>query len=193
MEIVLAVAAVFVLCALGCAGSTGARRFPASVFKGARFHTHSRPGSARGGDESALFVTRALQRWGLRFGIDGTVGALWGYLRTTHDLVPPEEARPGDVVFFDVHGRGPDPDCDSADHVGIVERITADGRIGFVEARGGAVRHSFVDPRRPSLRRDARGEVVNTFLRTIRITDPDGTRYFAGEMLCAVVRPSDRR
>ena len=66
-------------------------------------------------------------------------------MRTAHEVVSPAEARPGDVLFFDTHGTGPDTDC--ADHAGIVESVDGDGRLGFVEARDGQVRHSFVDPR----------------------------------------------
>src|SRR5207247_1258186 len=38
-------------------------------------------------------------------------------------------------------------------------------------------------------RRDAQGRVRNTFLRPKRPDDPPQARYFAGDMLCAVVRP----
>ena len=51
-----------------------------------------------------------------------------------------------------------------------------------------SVRRSFVDPARPSERRNAEGEILNSFLRPIRIDDPPGSRYFAGEMLCGVAR-----
>ena len=66
--------------------------------------------------------------------------------------------------------------------------------MAFVEARGGEVRHSFVDPS-PSIdnaevRRAA--EILVLFLRPKLISDPPESRYFAGEMLCGVtrVRPS---
>jgi hypothetical protein len=182
----LAVAAVVGLCALGCASGRGARRFPGAVLRAVRFEARPPGRKPARGDESAAFVERVLRRSGLRFGTDGTVGALWGYLRTSHRLVAAPDARPGDVVFFDVGGAGPEPTC--ADHAGIVEGVSAGGRIAFVELRGGSVRHSFVDPQRPTVRRDASGEIVNSFLRRKRITDPPETRYFAGEMLCAIAR-----
>ncbi|HVZ89187.1 MAG TPA: CHAP domain-containing protein, partial [Polyangia bacterium] len=138
------------------------------------------------GDEGAAFVERALHDAGLRFGTDGSTRALWGYLRTAHRLVSAAEARAGDILFFDTRGVAAVPEC--ADEVGIVESVTRDGRITFVEARDGRVRRSFVDPARPADRRDGRGEILNSFLRPIRIDDPPGARYFAGEMLCGVAR-----
>ena len=96
------------------------------------------------------------------------------------------DARPGDILLFDSRGVAPAPEC--ADRAGIVESVGAGGRITFVEARDGRVRRSFVDPAHPSSRRDARGEILNSFLRPIRIDDPPGARYFAGEMLCGVAR-----
>ena len=70
----------------------------------------------------------------------------------------------------------------------LAEAVGPDGRITFVEARGGHVRRSVVDPGHPALRRDARGRITNSFLRPMAMDDPPGSRYFAGDMLCAVVR-----
>jgi hypothetical protein len=192
VEAVLAAAVVLGLCAFGCATPTRTRRVPASVFQASRSETR---GAHRGlrrphGDESAALVERALHQAGLRFGTDGSVRALWGYMRTSHEVVASADAHPGDVLFFDTRGTGPDPDC--ADHAGIVESVDSDGRLGFVEARDGQVRHSFVDPERPTLRRDERGQVLNTFLRPKRVSDPPETRYYAGEMLCGIGRASRR-
>src|SRR5215831_11317234 len=94
--------------ALGCAGTGRARRFRPALLVGARFdgRASARPRSTRG-DESAVFIEHALHRAGLRFGTDGSVGALWGYLRTSHELIEAADARPGDVVFFDTRGTGP--------------------------------------------------------------------------------------
>ena len=76
------------------------------------------------------------------------------------------DARPGDVLFFDTRATDADPDCDDVtDHAGLVESVEPDGRITFVEARGRPVRRSFVDPAHPTLRRNARGEIANSFLR----------------------------
>lgn len=162
-EIFLAVFAVLGLCALGCAAP--------------RAQAH---------DEGAAFVVRTLHASGLRFGTDGSARALWGYMRTNHRVVRAASARPGDVLFFDTIGTGEQPDC--ADHAAVVERVSPDGRIGFVELRGGRLRHSVADPRRPTERRDTRGDVLNSFLRPVRPGDPPGARYLAGQMLCGIAR-----
>lgn len=195
LEVFLAMIVVLGLCALGCATPRAYTRGAApSVFQAARFEAERSPAAvARGrlnrrgaADEGAAFVERALHDAGLRFGTDGSTRALWGYLRTAHRVVGAADARPGDILLFDSRGVAPTPEC--ADRAGIVESVGAGGRITFVEARGGQVRRSFVDPAHPSSRRDARGEILNSFLRPIRIDDPPGARYFAGEMLCGVAR-----
>jgi hypothetical protein len=188
LEVALAIVIVLGLCALGCAAPRAHTRGVApSLFQAARYEARhpSSPGTS-GRDEGAAFVERALHDAGFRFGTDGTPRALWGYLRTSHRLVGAAEARAGDIVFFDTRGTGPEPAC--ADRTGVVESVTPDGRIGFVEARGGRIRRGYVDPAHPRDRRGAGGEILNTFLRPIRLDDPPGTRYFAGEMLCGIAR-----
>jgi len=189
-ELLLALVVVFGLCALGCAGSARARHAPPSVFRGDRFEAKGRGRAASrpraGGDEAAALVERRLNVLGYRFGTDGTVPALWGYMRAAHRVIPAAEVRPGDVLFFDTRGVGAQPAC--ADHVALAETVAPDGRITFVEARGGHVRRSVVDPTHPTLRRDAQGRITNSFLRPMAMDDPAGSRYFAGGMLCAVVR-----
>jgi hypothetical protein len=140
------------------------------------------------GDESAALVVGRIQAAGYRFGTDGSAGALWGYMRTSHQLISAEQARPGDVVFFDTRSREIDGPPACADRLGVVERVDPDGRITFLEVRGGRYQRGYVTPHLPASRRDERGEVINTFLRPKRISDADGTRYFAGEMLCGVAR-----
>ncbi len=194
LEVFLAMIVVLGLCALGCATPRAQTRGAApSVFQAARFEaqhssrsTHRGRGDVGPGDDGAAFVERALHDAGFRFGTDGSTRALWGYLRTAHRLVGAAEARPGDILFFDTRGLEPAPAC--ADRAGIVESVGPEGRITFVEAQAGRVRRSFVDPAHPSSRRDARGEILNSFLRPIRIDDPPGARYFAGEMLCGIAR-----
>jgi hypothetical protein len=137
-------------------------------------------------------VERALHRDGLRFGTDGSTRALWEYMSLSHRRVPPASARPGDVLFFGTRDAGEAQSCEDPDHAGIVAGVEPEGRITFVEARGGRIRTSFVDPTHPVLRRNARGEIANSFLRAKAVNDPADARYFAGEMLCGVARPERR-
>jgi hypothetical protein len=192
--VILAAAAVLGLCALGCATQERqTRRYVPSVFEAAHFEArrperlgHEARGGEVRGDEGARFVERTLHDAGFRFGTDGSARALWGYLRSSHRVVPAASVRPGDILFFDTHGVGPEPDC--ADHAGVVEGVETDGRIRFVEARAGRVRQSFVDLAHPTARRDDRGEILNSFLRPKAVDDPPGARYFAGEMICGIAR-----
>ena len=153
---------------------------------------HPRPprprGGMRGHSEASDLVVAALQEYGLRFGTDGRVRSLWGYLRDGHRRVAPQSALPGDVVFFRTRAPGPAA-CDDPDHAGLVAAVETDGRIDFMEARGGQLRRSYVDPQRPHDRRDENGRVLNSFLHPRKFGDPEDTPTFAGEMLCAVVRP----
>jgi hypothetical protein len=124
-------------------------------------------------------VEAALHARGVRFGTDGTVPALYGFVQGQFPSIRPEQARAGDVLFFNL-GHG----C--ADHAGLVETVDDEGRIGFREWRDGYPRHSYVTPQQPVARRDARGRILNTFLRPKRQNDPDDAVYFAGQMLCGV-------
>ena len=108
-------------------------------------------------------------------------------MRTSHELIDPRDARPGDAVFFDTRSRD-EEELSCSDRVGLVEAVDAAGRITFLESRGGQLYRGYVDPRQPRARRDASGEIANSFLRPKRLDDPDGTRYFAGEMLCGIAR-----
>ena len=142
LEVLLAIAVVVGLCGLGCATPSPrmprTRRLAAPVMAAA--HTGTAPAARTPApkQEGAEFVARSLRDGGLRFGIDGSTRALWGYLRLTHQTVAPARARPGDVLFFDTRATDASPDCDDVtDHAGIVEGVEPDGRIVFVEARGG--------------------------------------------------------
>ena len=130
---------------------------------------------------AASLVEESLHGRGIRFGTDGSVPALFAFLREQFPIVQADQARGGDVLFFDL-GTG----CGM--HTGLVETAESGGRIGFREWRDGSSKHSYVTPRDPYLRRDGRGRIMNTFLRARRMEDPAETAYFAGEMLCAVFR-----
>ncbi len=180
-----------VLVSVGCSGSVRSRSVSSPVFRAAasdRDRGAGHVGAWRSGavPDAAELVERNLKSRGLRFGTDGSVGALYAYITTRHRLVPAAQAQVGDVVFFDLDGGG--QAC--ANHVGVVEATDLEGRIVFRESRGGTIRQSYIFPKDPVARRDASGAVLNTFLRPKRINDSDDVRYFAGEMLCAVGRIS---
>lgn len=141
---------------------------------------HGGPGS-RSKRSAAALVEESLHARGIRFGTDGSVFSLFAFVQGDFARIPADQARDGDVVFFDT-GTG----CGG--HVGVVESAEASGRLGFREWRDGSSRHSFVTPKSPILRRDEQGRILNTFLRTKHMEDPAETPYFAGEMLCAVFR-----
>jgi hypothetical protein len=169
----------------GCGAPARTWSFPTRVFRstssGAARATRARNlRPSPHATPAAALIERALHQRGLRFGTDGTLGALHGYLREHGRSVPPARARPGDVLFFDL-GDG----CGG--HAGLVDSVDPDGRITFREAREG-VRKSFADAGEPTSRRDSRGRVLNTFLRPKHPDDPPDARYYAGDMLCAVLR-----
>ena len=128
-------------------------------------------------------VERSLHERGIRFGTDGTPGSLYQFLHTQHPEVPASEARPGDVLFFDM---GDGSGCGG--HTGLVDLVDNNGRLMFREWRDGSARRSYVHPGQPHTRRDG-AQIMNTFLRVKLPSDPPSTHYFAGEMLCSVVRP----
>jgi hypothetical protein len=126
-------------------------------------------------------VERSLHERGIRFGTDGTPGSLYQFMQENYPVIPAAEARPGDVLFFNLGGG-----CGS--HTGLVDLVDSDGRIIFREWRDGSARRSYVHAGQPRVRRDDT-RILNTFLRTKRPGDAPTTQYFAGEMLCSVVRP----
>ena len=183
---------VVVAATLGCAHrAPPPNRLPEWVF--APGHTdHARPRAGiRGRSEASDFVVAALQQAGLRFGTDGTVPALWQYLKASHPEVPAPAARPGDVLVFrvaPVDAREEDP-CATPDDVAIVSEVDPSGRISFVEARHGRTVFNYLDPVHPRTRRDDGGQVRNSFLRVAHPSDPLAAPLLAGEMLCGVARP----
>jgi len=128
-------------------------------------------------------VERSLHERGIRFGTDGSPGSLYQFLHSQYPEIPASEARAGDVLFFDM---GVGSGCGS--HTGLVDLVEGTGRLVFREWRDGSARRSYVAPGQPHTRRDG-ALVLNTFLRAKLPDDLPSTHYFAGEMLCSVVRP----
>lgn len=192
-EALVGLAVMIVLCSLGgCAHPVWTRTMHATM-KPVRLEPRATRAvawarAARDRDAAMDAITLlegALGAAGLRVGTDGRVETLWMYLRSRHETVDVRGAHPGDVVLFDTRA-GERRRC--ADHAGIIEAVEPDGRIRFIDARGGHVRSGVLHPLYARARRDGAGEVMNSFLRPRRIDDPPRTPYLAGDMLCAVVR-----
>jgi hypothetical protein len=116
------------------------------------------------------------------FATDGPSLVAWAESRG--ELLPPTEpARPGDLLVFD-RAVADAP----ADLVAIAIGRDTRGVTEFVYAGGGVVRRGFLVVAQPSIRRDANGAVLNTFLRHGKQWPPKGTRYLAGELLTHVIR-----
>jgi len=75
--------------------------------------------------------------------------------------------RPGDLVFFrDTYDRNRDGrQNDGLTHVGFVEGVDAEGTVTFIHRGQQGVRRSRMNPLRPRVHRDARGQVLNDYLR----------------------------
>jgi hypothetical protein len=175
------------LAGAGCAGAQASKPSASAPAFTAAAPVRRAPSSAQR-SPGARLVEKELRARGLKFGSDGTMTALYFYMRERHQPIAPSQARPGDIVFFDLAvDDGTGGDCGA--HGGVVEEVDPEGRIAFREARGGTVRQSYLHPGEPATRRDPRGRLLNTFLRPRRPDDPPATRYYAGEMLCAVIRP----
>jgi hypothetical protein len=95
---------------------------------------------------------------------------------------PAEAPVAGDVLVFDRATANAESDL-----IAIVIGRDARGIIEMMYAGGGVIRRGFVDPSRPSTRRDLSGLVVNTFLRHGKQWPAKGTRYLAGELLSHVI------
>lgn len=77
---------------------------------------------------------------------------------------------------------------DSPDLVAVAIGRDDRGVIEFIFCAGGAIRRGFMDTRHADRRRDAKGDVLNTFLRTGNRWPPKGTHYLSGELLAHVIR-----
>jgi hypothetical protein len=137
-------------------------------------------------DASFALAERAMRRQGVTFGTDGSPEAIYAYATMRHKTIAPREAGLGDLVFFDHLSRGEKENCGS--HVGVVVDVAPNGAITFKEHRDGQLRKSVLHPEWTRHRRDPQGRVINSFLRPKLKSDPVGTRYYAGEMLCRVIR-----
>lgn len=104
---------------------------------------------------------------------------------TDHDrTIEPDRIEPGSLLVF-----SRTESDDAPDLVALVIARDARGVSEFIYCAGGAIRRGFMDLHHPDKRRDAQGNVENTFLRTGNRWPPKGTHYLAGELLANVIRP----
>lgn len=95
--------------------------------------------------------------------------------------------RPGDLVFFDNtwdfngDGRINDP----LTHIGVVERIGADGTVVFISRVAGAVERYRMNLAHPHIHRGEDGRILNDYLRRKNGHDTEGTGYLTGELFAA--------
>jgi cell wall-associated NlpC family hydrolase len=121
---------------------------------------------------------------------EGGVAAIYRKARSLGALHQ-EEPHPGDLVFFrntyDRNGDG--RRNDGLTHIGVVERVDADGTVTFVHRAGGGVKRSKLNLSQPGVRRDEQGRVLNDYLRRPeRVVRP----RLAGQ-LCAGFATVDQR
>lgn len=93
-------------------------------------------------------------------------------------------ALPGDLVFFDNtwdfnrDGRTNDP----LTHVGIVEKQDRDGTMTFISRVAGSVERYRMNLGLPHIHRNAKGKVLNDYIRRRGSADPPQTAYLTGEL-----------
>jgi len=95
--------------------------------------------------------------------------------------------RPGDLVFFDntwdYNGDG--LVNDPLTHVGVVERVEADGTVVFISRVAEAIERFRMNLAKPHIRRAEDGRILNDHMRRKRVDDADGTSYLTGELFAA--------
>ncbi|MCE9670866.1 NlpC/P60 family protein [Myxococcus stipitatus] len=98
---------------------------------------------------------------------------------------------PGDLVFFrETVDRNKDGRRnDGLTHIGIVERVGADGTVTFVHRAGGGVKRGRLNLARPDARTDARGRVLNDWIRR---RDKRHRGYLAGELVAGFASVDER-
>ena len=102
-----------------------------------------------------------------------------------------ERPRSGDMVFFrNTHDRNKDGQLnDGLTHIGIVERVGADGTVTFVHRAGKGVTRGRFNLARPDARTDEKGRVLNDWLRR---RDKRNRGYLAGELVAGFASVDER-
>ena len=102
-----------------------------------------------------------------------------------------EAPRAGDLVFFrETYDRNRDGRRnDGLTHIGVVERVDHDGTVTFVHRAGGGVKRAKLHLHQPTLRRDAKGRVLNDYLRR---SEKTVRPRLAGELLAGFATVDQR-
>ncbi|MHB8875525.1 MAG: CHAP domain-containing protein [Myxococcaceae bacterium] len=100
--------------------------------------------------------------------------------------------REGDLVFFrETYDRNRDGvRNDGLTHVGIVESVDGSGTVTFLHRNGAGVSRSRFNPRFPLAREDAKGAVLNDYLRQ---SSKRTRAYLAGELFSGYAGPERLR
>lgn len=101
------------------------------------------------------------------------------------------EPRVGDLVFFrDTADKNRDGLLnDGLTHIGIVERVGADGTVTFVHRGSNGVKRARLNLTRPEERKDEKGRVLNDWLRR---RDKRHRAYLAGELVAGFASVDER-
>jgi hypothetical protein len=105
-----------------------------------------------------------------------------------------EWPQPGDLVFFrDTYDRNRDGTYQARfTHMGIVERVDADGTVSFLHRGARAVSRGVLSRERPAEARDEDGRTLNTILREARPRAAVASAL-AGQLFMAYGRIDPRR
>ena len=95
-----------------------------------------------------------------------------------------DDVEPGSLLVF-----ARTESDDSPDLVALAIGRDARGVVEFVYCSGGAIRRGYMDRAHAAHRRDAAGDIENTFLRTGNRWPPTGTHYLAGELFVTAIKP----
>ena len=112
------------------------------------------------------------------------VRLIYAHLRQHGSLHQGPAVHPGDLVFFDntwdFNGDGilNDP----LTHVGVVERVEADGTVVFISRVADAIERYHMNLALPHVHKTAEGRVLNDYIRRKQPTDPDNMGHLTGEL-----------
>jgi peptidoglycan DL-endopeptidase CwlO len=154
--------------------------FQRSMVRSAAYYLeHDPPGR----DDCSSFVTAIITRAGRP--TEGSVESLYDDLAAGRGLHRRKVPLPGDLVFFDhTYDRNRNGRLDDRlSHIAVVMSVDAEGTV--VMAQGGTSKGRTtlsMNLKQPDVVTDARGEVINEWLRMEKDSDPPGTKYLASQL-----------